>query len=888
MNFSKYIYILLIFFFNNKINCLFFKNNEKIIISLTSSHELIYNTEKVINSIIKQNISQNLYEIILLLSYNQFRNISDLPKTIQFFEKTKKIKILFMKDTLTEQKRTLITMKNYNNNPVLIVNNICLLPNGWLEMFIRDHIKYPNDAIAASFQYYFDKNIEISEFREGFNGNKFGLFNHVSEIIFNFGLINIDLGGILYPKHFFKNELFYEHNLFLMSTYNSEDFWESAFIIIEDKIVRQSSKIFDYTKYLIEEFNYQEYNSNRKKILEKSQLSFLKQFPKFKDDIKKRQKKIIVSLASYPQRFTYLPDLMNFIKNQSFPINKINFFFFKEHKKYYNLNIKDANIIYTDKNLKSHLKYYYAMQLFRDYAIITLDDDLGYSYDTFESLFNAYVENPNIISGRRAHLMTYKNNGELKRYIDWIFEYKFINESDFNLTLTNGAGSIFPPDILNINEEFLQIIGETITCDDLTLKHFSVMKGIPHKWIINDNIMGIPRNLPKTKSIPLFNININFNDICINKLNININNLVLKNLCVSYRNLSTGTSIYLYDMHNKRLTNDRIYFDLYAYSFCSIDNNLNFTIYFNNITGQCFIKQSKKIFLENNKKLVSCIMDKFNLDLDNFSPKVIPSDNIKINIFNYRKYLTAIFKDFICENFNNCLLEVLLYENLSSNNFSLKINNEFYSCNLFDKNNVSYNIFPVKTKFKCFLIDSQKNIKLTGKNIISGLPPVIKVLNKPLDNDIILCEFIVLRYFLDDKNKNLIIIGRLQDDLNDDFYNIIVNLIYPHISLKCSLRGYSKHVQSIISCEINNICVNDKEIIIENQIIQLVNGKLGLLLINEETLIKINFNNIKIRKNTKRNKKIIKLIKESKNNFYFLIYISLIIIIIIKIKIIKN
>ena len=172
-----------------------------------------------------------------------------------------------MKDTLTEQKRTLITMKNYNNNPVLIVNNICLLPNGWLEMFIRDHIKYPNDAIAASFQYYFDKNIEISEFREGFNGNKFGLFNHVSEIIFNFGLINIDLGGILYPKHFFKNELFYEHNLFLMSTYNSEDFWESAFIIIEDKIVRQSSKIFDYTKYLIEEFNYQEYNSNRKKIL---------------------------------------------------------------------------------------------------------------------------------------------------------------------------------------------------------------------------------------------------------------------------------------------------------------------------------------------------------------------------------------------------------------------------------------------------------------------------------------------------------------------------------------------------------------------------------------------------------------------------------------------
>jgi hypothetical protein len=49
------------------------------------------------------------------------------------------------------------------------------------------------------------------------------------------------------------------------------------------------------------------------------------------------------------------------------------------------------------------------MKLFRDYAIITLDDDIGYLDDTFESLFNAYIENHNIISGRRTHLMTQSN-----------------------------------------------------------------------------------------------------------------------------------------------------------------------------------------------------------------------------------------------------------------------------------------------------------------------------------------------------------------------------------------------------------------------------------------------------------------------------------------------
>ena len=82
-------------------------------------------------------------------------------------------------------------------------------------MFIKDHIKYPNDAIIASKQYSFEKNIKIVEFKEGFKGNKFGIFNQVPEMIFNFGLINIDLEGILYPKNFFNNSRFFDNELYL-------------------------------------------------------------------------------------------------------------------------------------------------------------------------------------------------------------------------------------------------------------------------------------------------------------------------------------------------------------------------------------------------------------------------------------------------------------------------------------------------------------------------------------------------------------------------------------------------------------------------------------------------------------------------------------------------
>ena len=111
---------------------------------------------------------------------------------------------------------------------------------------------------------------------------------------------------------------------------------------------------------------------------------------------------------------------MHFIRNQTFHINKVIFFIYKDDLKYYKLDIKDVEIISTEKNLKPHLKYYYAMSMFRDYAIITLDDDTGYSKDTFGTLFNAYIEDPNVICGRRSHLMTFKNNGELKPYLKWV------------------------------------------------------------------------------------------------------------------------------------------------------------------------------------------------------------------------------------------------------------------------------------------------------------------------------------------------------------------------------------------------------------------------------------------------------------------------------------
>ena len=48
-------------------------------------------------------------------------------------------------------------------------------------------------------------------------------------MIFNFALVNIDLGGILYPKYFFHDQNFYDEKLFLKIINNSEEFWQSIY-----------------------------------------------------------------------------------------------------------------------------------------------------------------------------------------------------------------------------------------------------------------------------------------------------------------------------------------------------------------------------------------------------------------------------------------------------------------------------------------------------------------------------------------------------------------------------------------------------------------------------------------------------------------------------------
>ena len=84
---------------------------------------------------------------------------------------------------------------------------------------------------------------------------------------------------------------------------------------------------------------------------------------------------------------------------------------------------------------------------YRDYAIITLDDDIYYSPDTISSLYESYINHPNVISGRRTHLIKYKSSLQIDKYKKWLIEQNFTKNSSYDLFITTGAGALYPPGI---------------------------------------------------------------------------------------------------------------------------------------------------------------------------------------------------------------------------------------------------------------------------------------------------------------------------------------------------------------------------------------------------------------------------------------------------------
>lgn len=115
----------------------------------------------------------------------------------------------------------------------------------------------------------------------------------------------------------------------------------------------------------------------------------------------KRKQKIIVSLTSYPKRINTLWITIETLLRQSMKPDEIILWLAEEQ--FEGLNSLPKELLEQQKrgltirfcdDLRSHKKYYYAMQEYPGDIIILFDDDMFYPYDTIKKLWNLHQKRP--------------------------------------------------------------------------------------------------------------------------------------------------------------------------------------------------------------------------------------------------------------------------------------------------------------------------------------------------------------------------------------------------------------------------------------------------------------------------------------------------------------
>ena len=220
-------------------------------------------------------------------------------------------------------------------------------------------------------------------------------------------------------------------------------------------------------------------------------------------DRKTGEKRVIVSLTSFPDRFSTLDICLKSLFAQSWLPDKIILYLGKDSDGIdlpervrellkFGLEVKRG---YAD--VRPHKKYLYAMQEYPDDIIITADDDLMYDRNLIRDLLKSYKKHPESVSARRVHRMTSKG-GVLQSYNDFEKSCKKVKEPSHSLLSTNGAGSLFPPHSLPPEAFDEKRIKELcLNADDIWIKFMLIKNKVPVVWTASRYIM--PLEIPNTQ-----------------------------------------------------------------------------------------------------------------------------------------------------------------------------------------------------------------------------------------------------------------------------------------------------------------------------------------------------------------------------------------------------
>ena len=114
---------------------------------------------------------------------------------------------------------------------------------GWLECFIADHAAHPTDIITGMVAQYLENNTFKMYPNRAFGNTNYG------KVILNGRPAN-GRGGTLYPANTFTDPRFFDEELFMRLTPNSDESWQFYFNWRDGKPIRLISKQFNVSMFI--------------------------------------------------------------------------------------------------------------------------------------------------------------------------------------------------------------------------------------------------------------------------------------------------------------------------------------------------------------------------------------------------------------------------------------------------------------------------------------------------------------------------------------------------------------------------------------------------------------------------------------------------------------
>lgn len=262
-----------------------------------------------------------------------------------------------------------------------------------------------------------------------------------------------------------------------------------------------------------------------------------------------RERQVIVSLTSFPQRINRIWIVIESIIRQKHKPDRIILWLssnqFKDLSslpvKLLKLQKRGLEIRLCENDLRSHKKYYYAMQEFPKEIVITVDDDVIYNSNSTKLLMQLHEEHPSSIICNHASEIGINGNSVLP-YKKWKNIKKEYDPTNKIMPIGVG-GVLYPPgslydDVFNI-EIFKTIC---FNADDIWLNFMARLKGT---YIVKSSY--------NSNYLPV----INFRNITLNENNIQTgqNDKQLANLRNYYLNIKNIDP--LYDLLNNKQNENR-------------------------------------------------------------------------------------------------------------------------------------------------------------------------------------------------------------------------------------------------------------------------------------------------------------------------------------------